>query len=81
MKLIEKIEEMLSEATKTKKVDDKPLAASKLKWAATRYKDITKWVKDLEGEIASGDKGAMRASINTIKSLIDTIERGLDLWN
>lgn len=72
-KILEAYEEMLNEAA------DKPLAASKLKWAATRYKDIKKWVEGLESEIASGDKNAMRASIGTIKSLIDVVERGLDL--
>jgi hypothetical protein len=83
METIKKIEKMIDEKFIPYKEpdpkDDKPLAATKLKWAGTRYKDVKKWVNDLEAEIASGDKNAMRASISTIIGLLNTIERGLKL--
>ena len=81
-KILQAYEEMLNERGPTQFYggkEDKPLAKSKLAWAFQRYKDIKKWVEGLESEIASGDKNAMRASIGTIKSLIDVVERGLDL--
>ena len=73
-KVLNAYEEVVSEAK-----EEKPLSSSKIKWAATRYKDITKAVKDLESEIASGDRNAMRASLGNIKSLISFVERGLGL--
>jgi len=73
-KVLDAYEDVVSEAK-----EEKSLSPSKLKWAATRYKDIMKAFKDLEGEIASGDRNAMRASLGNIKSLIDFVERGLGL--
>ena len=73
-KVLDAYEEVVDEAK-----EDKPLSPSKLKWAATRYKDIVKAVKDLEAEIGLGDRNAMRASLGNIKSLIDFVERGLGL--
>ncbi len=73
-KVLDAYEDVVSEAK-----EEKPLAPTKLKWAATRYKDIMKAFKDLEGEIASGDRNAMRASLGNIKSLIEFVERGLGL--
>ncbi len=84
-KVLNAYEDVVSEAAGSskagagKKGKEKDLSPSKLKWAATRYKDITKAVKDLESEIASGDRNAMRASLGNIKSLIDFVERGLGL--
>lgn len=75
-KLLGNIDKFITEA---RGKDEKALAPSKLKWAATRYKDISKAVKDLESEISSGDRNAMRASLGNIKSLIDFVERGLGL--
>jgi hypothetical protein len=77
MKTLDKIDKFISE--KLKVDTEKPLSPSKLKWANTRYKDIMKALKDLEAEIALGDRNAMRASLGNIKSLIDFIERGLGL--
>ena len=74
MKTLDRIDKFITE-----KKDEKPLSASKLKWANTRYKDIMKAFKDLEAEIALGDRNAMRASLGNIKSLIDFVERGLGL--
>ncbi len=73
-KVLDAYEDVVSEAK-----EEKALSPSKLKWAATRYKDIMKAFKDLEGEISSGDRNAMRASLGNIKSLIDFVERGLGL--
>lgn len=73
-KVLDAYEEVVVEAK-----EEKPLSPSKLKWASTRYKDIMKAFKDLESEIASGDRNAMRASLGNIKSLIDFVERGLGL--
>jgi len=73
-KVLDAYEEVVDEAK-----EEKPLTDSKKKWAATRYKDIVKAVKDLEAEIGLGDRHAMRASLGNIKSLIDFVERGLGL--
>jgi hypothetical protein len=73
-KVLNAYEEVVSEAK-----EEKSLSSSKIKWAATRYKDIMKAVKDLESEMASGDRNAMRASLGNIKSLIGFVERGLGL--
>lgn len=85
METIGKIDKFISEKQMgvaqgpRKKKDDKPLPKSKLKWAILRHMDMQKWFEDLKAEIEKGDKNAIRASLSTIKSLIDTVERGLNL--
>ena len=84
MKTLDKIDKIIGEVTTTPEQAGMPKgfkmpSPTKFKWAGTRAKEIKSWADDLQEDLADQNINGVLASINTIKGLIDTVERGLNI--